>query len=280
MTNTRPSWVEICADEVAWIMEAAREGVPSFVNAELRPLSQNLLRAVNLTTTARDLYRIANHLGDIATAQPPLPPLVLASEEDLARAFARWCIGPDALNTFLSETFGFLRDALTRRHGPEGADLRLRAAVDAFAPTRLEVLRRLATGPRVVRVFSGPTAHMTVPALWLAANAVAGHRRAQEQAAFQSVVSRLKASFGADLRPRGALPPAVQLAAGGLAVIFGAACAATAAYRVLDMETLYVDLLNDAETLLLDGVLDGEAPVGPGLLDIIEALEHDTLLGE
>jgi len=272
-------WAATCAREVAWLMEGAREGVPRFVELELRPFGKNLLRAVNVTLVARDLYRIANHLGEVFLAPHEPAPLVLASEEHLARAFSRWCIGPDSLNLFIAETFTFLYDALERRHGEEVADRRIREAIERFAPVRLEVLRRLAVGPRVVRVLTGPTAHMAVPAVWAAARVSLGQRRVQDGLQERHLAERLGAVFGAEVQPSGALPEPILAALAGLAVIVGASATATAGYRLLPMQAQYTELLNEAEYLLLDGFIDEDAPLGAGLLEVVARLDLNLPFG-
>lgn len=271
-------WASTCANEVAWLMEGAREGVPQFVDLELRPLGKNLLRAVNVTLAARDLYRIANHLGEIFLGPRPSTPLILASEEHLARAFSRWCVGPESLNLFLAETFSFLYDALERRHGAERTEARVREAIERFAPVRLEVLRRLTVGPRAVRVLSGPTAHMAVPALWAASSVTIGQRRADEALRGQDLAERVRRSLGVEVQPEGAMPEPVKIAFVGLAMIVGASAAATVGYRMLPMEQQYTDLLDEVEYLLLDGFIekdDEQEVFGPGLLEIVARLDLD-----
>lgn len=270
MTDTRqPSrWAEICTTEIQTLFDDAESGVDPFVEYELAPLSKNLLRAVNLRTLLLDLGSLTEG-ATASTKREDGATFLLESEFQISKAFARWCIGPVALDLFINQTFGLLQDALGRRHGVDRARELIAEATERLAPTRTMAMHELAKGPVLIRVLSGPGSYLVAPALWLGASLVVGAGR-RERERTESMLSKLIGTAISNHDEQAWM----RAAAGGLMSVATAAVIASVGYRVARTGDMYRRFLVDIETLICTGARsDEDEPVGPGLLAIVSDLD-------
>lgn len=195
----------------------------------------------------------------------------------MARAFARWCVGPESLELYLQRTFDFVADAVARLCGADRATALVVEAIRAFEPVHREAMRRLAVGPRLLRVMVGPGRYLTAPMAWSGAWALNG--AARRRSAVRAVLSEVARETGRASRHPGLgrrMGRAVGLA--GLGVL-GAGITSVVVHRALDVEALYTNLLDEVEALLLYGSVSedpGERGYGVGLVDLMIRLEASS----
>lgn len=267
-------WGRVCHRELTVIFDAAHEGLHAFVTQELAPWPRNFLRALDLRTAFMDAVALGFYAAD--RRQGYGHALILPSEQDHARAFARWCLGTESVELFLARTFDLVGDALARKHGHAMASELVEDAVDRFEPVRREVVRRLLTGPSKLRPALWPTRYLAAPALWGAAWLVFGGRQPSAERVAREVVVEALGRLGQDTE--GIVKPphhARRLALAGLLCVVGATLGASALYRALDTSAIYQAHLEDLEDLLLFGAPQ-RAPQevhGPGLLTLLAELE-------
>lgn len=265
------AWGRICYDTLDARFAQAHQRLPRYVAAELHDLEEHLAQALELPLVVKDLQAFAQHDGGAAD----LSSLVLPSEAQRAERFARLCMDPDALDAHLLQTFNLVTDALARRHGEARALALSRQAWRDFSPVRREALRRLRVGPPWLRPFLGPPRFLAGPLGWGVWWVIdAGARR---RSAVRAVLRDVSPAFADGDRLRrgwqGELARGVWF--GGLCVLAGGLTSALAC-RLLDVERMVADMLDEVEELLLFGSLSDDplAPsYGEGLLALLARLE-------
>lgn len=268
-------WQSLCHDELAVLFDAAHEGLTPFLEAELLPLHKNLLRAADLPTNILDVAAMS--AWGVRRMQGHRSPVILPSERRMARAFARWCLGPEAVDGFVVRTFDLVGDALARRVGHAQASELCEDAADMYLPTRREALRRVLVGPEVLRVLSGPGTYFATPMLAGAASMLLGPSDRLDPETLtlvRAALMRLGVPTRAQARPGDKLR---RLALTTGLSILGAGVITTSAYHFVDLHGIYARHLESIEDILLFGQTahDGtDCPsYGPGLLELLSKLE-------
>ena len=269
-------WQSVCHDELAILFDAAHEGLTPFLEAELLPLRKNLMRAANLPTNLLDVAAVG--IWGVRRLQGERRAIVLPSERRQARSFARWCLGPDAVDGFVIRTFDLVGDALARRIGHAQASELCEDAADSYLGTRREALRRVLVGPEVLRLLSGPGMYFATPMVAGAASLVLGPSERLDQETLvllRAALARLGVPVRTLPRPGDRLR---RLMLSQALSILGAGVVSTAIYHFVDLHGIYTRHLESIEDIVLFGQTDHDGAdkprYGPGLLQLVGELER------
>ncbi len=274
--NELTRWQRLCHDDLAVLFDAAHEGLTPFLEAELLPLHKNLLRAANVPTSVLDMAALG--VWGVRRLQGERRPIVLPSERRMSRAFARWCLGPDAVNGYANRTFNLVGDALARRVGHAQASELCEDASDAYLPTVREALRRVLVGPETLRALSGPGTYFATPLIAGAGSMILGGPERLDAETLTLVrLALMRLGVPTRHEPRAGDTLRRLALTAGLSVL-GAGVISTATYHFVDLHGIYTRYLESIEDVLLFGQTDHDGTdrptYGPGLLEIVGRLER------